>query len=122
MPFVSVAVPTVALVTQSACNRLKMQAASTNDQRVPSAAPLPPATTQKALEQAVLLKKRQRFFLAAVAAANSALRWRNDWKERMWKLAKFAEALAGVGEEKARKSAAPIWVGHTHLVGCRCSC
>eukprot|EP00903_Cladosiphon_okamuranus_P010123 g9586.t1 len=59
----------------------------------------------KAFEHAVLLEKRQRFFLATVAAITSVMRWRNEWKERKWKLAKFAEALASVSEEKASRDA-----------------
>lgn len=55
---------------------------------------------QRALEEAALLEKRQRFFMFAVVVIHSAIRWRNDWKERKWKMAKFAEALAGLTEEK----------------------
>ncbi|CAN0443256.1 unnamed protein product, partial [Ectocarpus sp. 12 AP-2014] len=54
----------------------------------------------RALEEAALLEKRQRFFMFAVVAIHSAIRWRNDWKERKWKMAKFAEALAGLTEQK----------------------
>ncbi|CAM9780969.1 unnamed protein product [Ectocarpus fasciculatus] len=54
----------------------------------------------RALEEAALLEKRRRFFMFAVVAIHSAIRWRNDWKERKWKMAKFAEALAGLTEEK----------------------
>lgn len=82
------------------------QAVRESDQHMQSAT-LPPDATQKASEQAVLLDKRQRFFLTVVAAVSSATRWRNDWKERKWKMARFAEALAGVSEEKARKTHAP---------------
>ncbi|CAM9835664.1 unnamed protein product, partial [Pylaiella littoralis] len=59
----------------------------------------------KALEQAILLERRQRFFLAAVVAINAAVRWRNDWKERKWKLAKIAEAFASHSEQKASEDA-----------------
>ncbi|CBJ29528.1 expressed unknown protein [Ectocarpus siliculosus] len=54
----------------------------------------------RALEEAALLEKRQRFFMFAVVAIHSAIRWRNDWKERKWKMAKFAEALAGLAEQR----------------------
>ncbi|CAN0251812.1 unnamed protein product, partial [Ectocarpus sp. 8 AP-2014] len=54
----------------------------------------------RALEEAALLEKRQRFFMFAVVAIHSAIRWRNDWKERKWKMAKFAEALADLTEQK----------------------
>eukprot|EP00752_Nemacystus_decipiens_P013072 g11561.t1 len=58
----------------------------------------------KAIEQAALLEKRQRLFLRVVVLISSATWWRNDWKERKWKLEKFAEALATV-EEKALEEA-----------------
>ncbi|CAM9809814.1 unnamed protein product [Ectocarpus sp. 4 AP-2014] len=54
----------------------------------------------RALEEVALLEKRQRYFMFAVVAIHSAIRWRNDWKERKWKMAKFARALAGLTEQK----------------------
>jgi len=56
--------------------------------------------SQQALEQAVLLEKRQRFFLTAIVALNSAVRWRNDWKERKWELAKIGEAFVSTPSEE----------------------
>ncbi|CAM9338027.1 unnamed protein product [Hapterophycus canaliculatus] len=54
----------------------------------------------QAREQAAHLEKRQRFFMTVIVMINSAVVWRNGWKERMWKLAKIAEALVDVRTEE----------------------
>lgn len=124
-PFVAVAggwVPTTTrclLSRPACCNRLQTKhvVSAGNQMHALCCPPHPPPLlpcTQKAFEHAVLLEKRQRFFLTVVAAINSAIRWRNNWKERKWKLAKFAEALASV-EEKARQSHAASWWSTTPL-------
>lgn len=50
---------------------------------------------QQSREQANLVEQRQRFFIMAVVAVNSATRWRTLWKERKWKMERFAEAMGG---------------------------
>lgn len=55
---------------------------------------------KQAQEQAELQDRRQRFFLVAVVAVGSAIRWRTEWKECKWIIAKFAEAL---DEEEQKK-------------------
>ncbi|CAM9763144.1 unnamed protein product, partial [Scytosiphon promiscuus] len=55
----------------------------------------------QAQEQALQLERRQRFFMTVVIMINTTVLLRNQWKERMWKLAKFAEALVDVRAEES---------------------
>ncbi|CAM9986381.1 unnamed protein product, partial [Sphacelaria rigidula] len=55
------------------------------------------ARTQQQSED---LTRRQRFFLTAVVAVNSAVEWRGFWKSRKWMLDKLAAAMSGGDGEK----------------------
>lgn len=46
--------------------------------------------------------------MTAVIMINSAVVWRNKWKERMWRLAKFAEALTDARTDDVRKLSGTI--------------
>lgn len=55
---------------------------------------------QRAQQQSEDLTRRQRFFLTAVVAVNSAVEWRGFWKSRKWMLDKLAAAMSGGDGEK----------------------